>query len=620
MSHQTGDTIPFQIIQDALERVLGSREIVNSERKKRFLKFIVKETLGGNADRIKAYTIAVDVYNRDPSFDPVSDPVVRIEAGRLRRSLEHYYMTEGAADPLRITIPKGGYVPEFTLREVDAPSVPLSFEDGKHAIAERPTQIVQGEAPVGQEPVPDIHSDQTALPLRSFLYKHPKQFTAIWFFLTILLVALAVTVLLFEIQDHGNTRSNSEQVPTLMVLPFENDSGDPSQDIFAKGVTEEVISALIRFKNALVLGADTSFQFRTETALRDAVPDTHVDYVLKGSVNRMDSQIQVDVALIQASDHLYVWSESFRKEFNSKNLLDLRRDIAVQVALALAQPHGVIDRAELRNIAGRPPESLTSYECILRTREYWRQPNAEMHKQVRACLERAIRTEPGYADAWAALAFIYTDEVRLEFNPSAERPDPAGTALRLAQHAVILAPDSPLPLQALGVAHWLRREAALSISAYEHALALNPHDSDILADLGRAYSLTGDWNRGIPLIREAFARNPGQPSWYRLFTALFHYVHGRYDEALTEAQRIGTPNLVYAHAVLAMIYGQIGDKESADHEVDEILRLYPNFTDKAVFEFERRNIDPAIIAKMVDGLRKAGLDIAPYEEATAEKG
>jgi adenylate cyclase len=77
----------------------------------------VQEPLAGRADRIKACTIAVDVLDRDPSFDPLADPVVRIEAGRLRRCLEHYYLAEGAADRIRITIPKGGYVPQFIVTE-----------------------------------------------------------------------------------------------------------------------------------------------------------------------------------------------------------------------------------------------------------------------------------------------------------------------------------------------------------------------------------------------------------------------------------------------------------------------------------------------------------------------
>src|SRR3954467_277742 len=117
MFYDVGESIPPQLIQDALQRVVASRDFMNSERKRRFLKFVVQETLAGRADRIKAYSIAVDVFDRDPSFDPVTDPVVRIEAGRLRRCLEHYYLAEGTADPVRITIPQGGYVPQFIMTE-----------------------------------------------------------------------------------------------------------------------------------------------------------------------------------------------------------------------------------------------------------------------------------------------------------------------------------------------------------------------------------------------------------------------------------------------------------------------------------------------------------------------
>jgi adenylate cyclase len=85
MSHDAEQAIPSHLIHDALQRVLSSRDFVNSNRKKRFLQFIVREALAGHADRIKAYTIALDAFDRDANFDPVSDPVVRIEASRLRR-------------------------------------------------------------------------------------------------------------------------------------------------------------------------------------------------------------------------------------------------------------------------------------------------------------------------------------------------------------------------------------------------------------------------------------------------------------------------------------------------------------------------------------------------------
>src|SRR3954453_2389095 len=137
MSYSAAETIPPQLIQDALQRVVGSRDFMNSERKRRFLKFVVMEALAEHAGRIKAYTIAVDIFDRDPSFDPASDPVVRIEAGRLRRCLEHYYLTEGAADEVQITIPKGGYVPQFTLRKGTKPSVPQVLRDDERLSAGR---------------------------------------------------------------------------------------------------------------------------------------------------------------------------------------------------------------------------------------------------------------------------------------------------------------------------------------------------------------------------------------------------------------------------------------------------------------------------------------------------
>jgi len=134
MSYNVDGSIPLQVIQDVLQRVLASRDFRNSERKRRFLKFVVQETLTGRADRIKAYSIALDAFDRDPSFNPLADPVVRIEAGRLRRCLEHYYLGEGAADRIRITIPKGGYVPHFIVMDGEGRSVPEALRD-----ADQPT-------------------------------------------------------------------------------------------------------------------------------------------------------------------------------------------------------------------------------------------------------------------------------------------------------------------------------------------------------------------------------------------------------------------------------------------------------------------------------------------------
>ena len=135
-----------------------------------------------------------------------------------------------------------------------------------------------------------------------------------------------------------------------MVLPFDSDRGDPAQTIFAKGLTEEVIGGLIRFKNVLVFDADAKFRYGA------AVPNVH--NVLKGSINRAGNRIQITVALLQATGNQYLWSDRFRREFSPGNMIGVRHDIALQGARVLAQPHGVIDNEKVRNLAGIPPESL----------------------------------------------------------------------------------------------------------------------------------------------------------------------------------------------------------------------------------------------------------------------
>lgn len=607
-------TITAPLIDAALARVLASRSLRGSARGRRFLQFIVQEALAGRANRIKAYTIAMDVFDRDASFDPLLDPVVRIQAGRLRRALEHYYLTEGAADPLRIAIPKGGYVPQFSL-------VPVTAGTDLPNEASGPASLPTRER-LDAPRTPHVLGRHIDRPLR-------------WLAVAVAVTLLAVGLGLFagwRGSAPDPTRSAPESAtapaapqravrgPALLVLPFTNGSGDPALDLVADGITEDIVSALVRFEDFLVFGADTSFRYPSAPALREAVPTTRVDYMLKGSVAQTGDYIQVTATLIAAKDHRYLWSDSFRRAVTPAKLLDLRHDIAVQVARTLAQSDGVIEREEARLSGQHAPQDLSSYACLLRTRQYWRQFSVALHAEVRDCLERVTKSDPGYPEAWAALAMITIDEARLGFNPSPARPNPMDEGLQLAERAVMLAPDSALSHQALGLAWWLRREPQRSIAAYEQALALNPNDSAILADLGRCYSLTGEWERGIPLIREAFMRNPAQPSWYRIVIATYHYVNGRYDDALEEMRRANLGReVILGHVALAMIHGQTGNRAEAAKAVSEILRLDPNFPIKAISEFERRNIHPDIIVRIVDGLRKAGLAIPPSQMADGER-
>ena len=359
-----GSTAP-QVIQDALQRVLASRDFVNSERKRRFLKFVVQETLAGRADRIKAYSIALDAFDRDPSFNPAADPVVRIEAGRLRRCLEHYYLGEGAADRIRITIPKGGYVPHFIVMDGDdGRFVPEALRDADPPTAGQRAEIIPAKVAANPALAVAGSSSPPLAPSRLRLLKRRRWLASILSLLLVLSIVSWGATLLLQPRILADGRGTAGPGPSLMVPPFANDSGDPALYSFAKGVTENVIGGLIGFENVLVFGVDLSSRYDIETAPRAAAPDVHIGYVLKGRISRAGNQIQITVALLQAADNQHLWSGRFCREFSPNNMVDVPHDIALQVAGVLAQPHGVIDE-ELRNTAGIRSRSLAHQNVCL---------------------------------------------------------------------------------------------------------------------------------------------------------------------------------------------------------------------------------------------------------------
>src|SRR3954452_13681418 len=348
MSYDADESIPPQVIQDVLQRIVASREFMNSERKRRFLKFVVQETLSGHAGRIKAYAIALDVFDRDPSFDPGADPVVRIEAGRLRRCLEHYYLGEGAADRIRITIPSGGYVPHFIVTDGDGRSVPEALDDADQPNAGHLGELIPAKAAADPARAVAGSSSPPVAPSRLRRLKRPRWLASILSLLLVLIIVLwgATLILHTRIFAEGRTAAGH----SLLVPPFANDSGDPALNSFARSITEDVIGRLIGFENVLVFGVDPRSRSGTGTALRAAVPD--IDYALKGRISTAGNQIQITVALLQAADNQYLWSGRFCRETSPGTMINVLHDIILQIAGVLAQPHGVIEKAELQNAAG----------------------------------------------------------------------------------------------------------------------------------------------------------------------------------------------------------------------------------------------------------------------------
>ncbi|MFP5516646.1 MAG: hypothetical protein ACLGJC_26635 [Alphaproteobacteria bacterium] len=407
MPNETDKDVPPQLINDALDRILASRGFRASSRKQRFLQFVVQETLTGRADRIKGYTIAVDVFDRDANFDPLLDPVVRIQAGRIRHCLEQYYLTDGADDPVRITIPKGSYVPHFALvtnRSTMLPSPKAVYAGSENKagdslrIEERVISDLESQP---SSPNSNLHTSPLKHQWIEALPNHMKAAVPTFLFFVASILSL---IILATFWDASPARKDPVPAvstavvrgPSLLVLPISNSTGNPAQNVFADSLSEELIGALIKFRNMRVFGTDNGIPILAASTASNGEKTTteKADYVLKGTVEQFDNQLRVTVTLMDGRSLRYIWSDAFHRDFTPATLIEARQRISAQVARKIAQPFGVIYEEEARGSAERAPNALSSYECMLRTYQYWRQLSITLHAQARMCLERAVQVDP----------------------------------------------------------------------------------------------------------------------------------------------------------------------------------------------------------------------------------
>ena len=545
-------------VRSQLDRVLGSADFAPSARMTSFLRFVVEETLEGRGDRLKEYTIATEVFGRDESFDPQTNTIVRVEAGRLRRRIERYYLTAGRGDPVRIDLPKGKYVPLFRVAAMEAADRASEQEQASPSPGTQ-TGAMAPRSARGPE------TDEVALP----------------------------------------------SGPSIAVLPFENLSGDPDQAFFADGISEEIINALTRFPDLRVIARHSTFKFKGQRVdVRDVGRDLGVRYVLEGSIRKGGDMVRVTAQLIEAEDGTHLFSETYDRDLSARNILEVQDDISERIVAAVGQPYGVIARAGSRRSRRKKVEHLDAYDAVLRFYDYWTNGSAESHASVRTALEHAVELDAGYASAWAALAETHLDELIFNFNPRQDS-NPLDRALEAAQKAVVLDPESSMAYHILSNTHFHRAEIDEFRAAGDRAIALNPNHADMLADVGVRLCCIGEWDRGMELADKAIALSPTHPGWFHGAPTLDRYNKGEFEEALAEAKQVQSVGLSWNFVLVAMCCGQLEREDEARAACDKLLDLVPDFGANAWFYLSAWNFPSNFANKIVDGLRKAGLEIPP---------
>ncbi|BCP52491.1 hypothetical protein K32_11080 [Kaistia sp. 32K] len=571
-------------VRAALSAIQSSAVFGASRQLSLFLGYVVEKTLAGDADRIKAYSIATEALGRPETFDPSVDPIVRVEAGRLRKALETYYQGEGAAAPMRISIPRGSYVPRFEPRQ-EGTAKPSGASD----------LPADGVADAGQSDEPGsavVESADAAQRGRAWRIGG-----------LVLLLALAVAGIfgaraffsagpsdaagappVAKVETAASTAARP-MVPRIFVVPFAV-TNDLATGITGSQFATKMVTALSRFDEVTVV-----------TRL-----DGDADYLLSGTLSEGQGGISAATLLTDRISGRVIWSSKLSAPRNPIQPSLAIDELVADIAVTLAQPYGVVMSDRLAR-TDRPDDGFL---CLARSFNYWRDFTTATHAEIRNCLEELTHRYPTYALPYAMLTFIYLDEDGLAFNVQPESPS-VDRAVKASAMAVQLAPTSARAQQALQYAYFATGQIDRAIATGKRAVQLNPLDTEVRASQGQVLIVAGNYLLGATLIEEAASHNPAYPPWYDLYLALAAFQAGNEPAMRTLVRRVALPEHPLA-ATLALIAG--GADGSPVARLDALANIenkFPELRADPARVLARIIPNPVLVDKLVDAVRTAGL-------------
>jgi adenylate cyclase len=577
-SANTGDGPAESEVRAQLERILASRCFEQAQRASRFLRFAVEQTLAGHGDRLKGYTIAVEAFDRPPDFDAQSDPLVRVEAGRLRRRLIEYYATEGQHDAVRIELPRGGYAVTWSYAPREERAVPA---DGVSIAA----------PPVGH-----------ARPRGR--WRRIRSLVVVGVMLTVLAIVVRQQYEVSRLTSAYPTFAEAlaQGRPPIVVVPFEDLTEDARTRSLAQTLTEEVRVRLD--EHGLFAVAAEPRIGAVDPAVVAAASDSGLGagYVLSGSVRYTPDAIRITARLVLAETGTQLWSAVYDESLAVEAVPAEQERIGRTIA-AVAAPYGPVFEAELARITAAPHERLGTAHCMLEYYAYRRDFAAALHAEALACFARVTRAEPRLADAWAGLAMVLIDAYAYGFEG-----DESGEAAALdrareaARRAMDIDGDNLFGNLALARVQFF--SGADFRPTAEQALALRPNNAEALSLVGTMYALTGDLTRGRELIDRAIALSPRPPGNYYAGKALAHIGSREYDEALAAALRIDAPNWLMGHTIVASAAALAGRADIAARE-GQRLRELSTVSGQNAATAQRWPIDEALRAEFNRGFAVA---------------
>jgi adenylate cyclase len=394
---------------------------------------------------------------------------------------------------------------------------------------------------------------------------------------------------------------NFPDQPSIAVLPFVNISGDPGQEYFSDGITEDLITDLSKISGLFVIARNSVFTYKGKSVkVQEVSNDLGVKYVLEGSVRKVANRVRITAQLVDATTGGHLWAERYDRDL--KDIFAVQDEVTKNIVSAMAVK---LTRDEADQLTRRYTKNVEAYEYALRGLEYHCMYTKKSNAYAQEMLLKAIELDPEYSLAYSRLALTYLHEWTQGWSQDSRSRE---QAFELAKKAIAMDDSIPEAHRILGDIYLYRKDLESAIMERKKTVALDPNYAEGLAGLGEVLIWAGDYDKGIAFVKKAMQLNPRHHAWYFYILGVGYGLKERYEDAIKILHRaiIRNPDFLGSHLVLATIYGLTDRKEECQAEVEEILRISPGFTLKLMGEMIPA-ADKATADNIIEVLRMAGL-------------
>jgi hypothetical protein len=587
------------MVREALGRMLATEPFASSPQLSAFLQFIVDETLKGKGADLKGYTIATLALGRPANFDPQIDPIVRVQAGRVRQAIDEFYAAH-ASDPIRINLEKGSYQPRFVFGQVvfgQVTEIPPVREQASSEVKVTVTDkreiasVLNEQATLRTSAQPHVGSVWSGFKITA-----PGFLGVVTILTMFALLTMAVTGF-FKTSLEQTAQSHVKSHFPVIVVEAANGPSDPVELVIVAQRTQD---ALTRFDDILLV---RDRQDERGTSLLDTVRSKAERLTLRITANQADQgRIRFSARLVDAFDQQVIWAQEFEPVFLGPSGDSARTEIIRSIATTIARPYGVV-HAYARQIFANSVSRESDFGCIMIAFDYWLKSENETRLRARNCIEEQLKKTPLVGALHSQLAYLHLDDYR--FGDSELNRLSLDSALASASRGASLAPESARSYQALLAVHFVRREMDSAWQAAERAEKLNPFDTDILADVAVRYIQAGQIEKGLKKFDDFNLMKDNAPDWVVTYRAIGLYIVGRNDEAVTYTRQLVGTQFPLAMLGNILVSFHERDQNSMTSRINALKQRHPKIYANPRNYLERINLDRRIMDLLLSRLQAA---------------